>query len=120
MKAIAPPENSPATRLLNRTTEAGEYRRAAVALESVIPELRAYVRRLEDVDPPPACARFHRQVERVQRASIRLYTRALPLYRKDDDELVQTFMLRAAKILDPIIAPVLALDGADRLPCLAK
>jgi hypothetical protein len=103
--------------LVDKTTASGEYRRAARAFEVFLPEYRAYLRRLQAIDPPAPCRGIQRELERLTRVGIETFEGALPLYRRDDQALLKAYLQRAEQIISPIKKPVEALDGLDRLPC---
>ena len=115
--AVAPLKRKSFPSLMDREASATEYRRTATKIEVFLAEVRAYLRRLEAIEPPPGCAFFPRQMERVWRASIPAYEGAIPLYRRGEREGIKLYWLRAYRLLEPLTAPLAALDGRKRQPC---
>jgi hypothetical protein len=115
--AAAPLKGKSIPSPMDREASAAEYRRTATRLEGFLAEVRAYLRRLEAIEPPPGCDLFQRRMERAWRASIPAYEGAIPLYRRGEKELIERYWLRAYRLLEPLTAPMAALDGSKRLPC---
>jgi hypothetical protein len=114
-KAAAPLLHRAAVRAVNRTTAAGEYPQAARAFEAYLPELRAYLKRLERLKPPPSCRSLQAALERVQRSSIQIFTGALPLYRQNLGGLLRVYMQRAQEVLAPTLRRLKSYD--TKAPC---
>jgi hypothetical protein len=115
--AAAPMKGRSIPSLMDRAASAAEYRRTATRLEGFLAEVRAYLRRLEAIEPPPGCGLFQRRMERAWRASIPAYEGAIPLYRRGEKEHIERYWLRAHQLLEPLTAPLAALDSRERLPC---
>lgn len=94
-----------------------EYLRAAVALDTFLSEIRAHLRRIEELDPPDSCTSTHNGVKQAIRRTIQVYEGALPFYRHNDPVLVKAYMQSACRILRSAAKPLKAFVVGDQLPC---
>lgn len=115
--AAAPLVMSRAAKAMNEAGKAEQLGRMASTTEAFLSELRAYVRRLEAIHPPPPCAAFHKDLERVERVSIQIFAEALPLYRRKERGLLKIHERRAQRRLQAVRAPLRPFEGTKKLPC---
>lgn len=114
LRAIsAPLGHNAASAALNRKAAAGENPQAARAGETLLPELRVFLRKLKRLAPPPQCAPAQTALEKLERANVYLLEGVLPLYRHNQVHLIRVYERHARRIIGPIQARREQLEG----PC---